>query len=225
MSYIYFFLIIFIPLYALLVEKDDFLKLNIKIIIAGLVSVSSLLVYENILSDGSLELAHQKQSLDIFLREDQQDKENKREEVKNLITQLIKKRDVEPGELYILARQLKNIDEFMLSRDLYMEIYNRFGNDLDGEVVAEYAQVLFMSSGREFSDTIYILLEEALILAQIIFITIILTADNAIIIGVISANFVPKNKKQIILWGVSGALIFKIIFALFATYLFKFYFI
>ncbi len=69
------------------------------------------------------------------------------------------------------------------------------------------------------------MLEEALILAQIIFITIILTADNAIIIGVISANFVPKNKKQIILWGVSGALIFKIIFALFATYLFKFYFI
>ena len=66
MSYIYFFLIIFIPLYALLVEKDDFFKLNIKIIIAGLVSVSSLLVYENILSDGSLELAHQKQSLDIF---------------------------------------------------------------------------------------------------------------------------------------------------------------
>ena len=70
-----------------------------------------------------------------------------------------------------------------------------------------------------------ILLQEALILAQIIFITIILTADNAIIIGVISANFIPKNKKQIILWGVSGAFIFKIIFALFATHLFKFYFI
>ena len=69
------------------------------------------------------------------------------------------------------------------------------------------------------------MLEELLILAQIIFITIILTADNAIIIGVISANFIPKNKKQIIYWGVAGALIFKIIFALFATYLFKFYFI
>ena len=38
-------------------------------------------------------------------------------------------------------------------------------------------------------------------------------------------NFIPKNKKQIIYWGVIGALIFKIIFALFATYLFKFYFI
>ena len=69
------------------------------------------------------------------------------------------------------------------------------------------------------------MLQELIILAQIIFITIILTADNAIIIGVISANFIPKNKRQIILWGVSGALVFKIIFAIFATYLFEFYFV
>ena len=161
MSYFYFFLIIFIPLYAVLADKDNFFKLNIKIIIAGLVTASSLLVYKNILSDGSLELAYQKQSLEIFLGEDQQEKENEREQVNNLITQLVKKRDIEPGELYILARQLKNINEFILSRDLYKEIYNRFGNDLDGEVVAEYAQVLFMSEGRKFNDSIYILLEEA----------------------------------------------------------------
>ena len=69
------------------------------------------------------------------------------------------------------------------------------------------------------------MLEEALILVQIIFIDIILAADNAIIIGLIAANFAPKHRKQIILWGVAGALIFKVIFALFATYLFKFYFI
>jgi len=69
------------------------------------------------------------------------------------------------------------------------------------------------------------LLELIIILTQIIFINIILTADNAIIIGSIAANFVPKNRKQIIIWGVGGALIFKIIFASFATYLFQFYFI
>ena len=69
------------------------------------------------------------------------------------------------------------------------------------------------------------MVEEIVIITQIIFIDIILAADNAIIIGLIAANFVPKNRKQIILWGVGGALIFKIIFALFATYLFKFYFI
>ena len=69
------------------------------------------------------------------------------------------------------------------------------------------------------------MIEEALILSQIIFIDIILAADNAIIIGLIAANFVPKHRKQIILWGVAGALVFKVIFAVFATYLFKFYFI
>ena len=162
MSYIYFFFIIFIPLYTLLADKDEIFKLNFKLITAALVSISSLLVYENILSDGSLKLAHQKQSLEIFLEENHQEKENKREEVNNLVAQLIKKKDVEPGELYILARQLKNINEFILSRDLYMEIYDRFGSELDGEVVAEYAQVLFMSEGRKFNDLVYILLEEAL---------------------------------------------------------------
>ena len=69
------------------------------------------------------------------------------------------------------------------------------------------------------------MIEQSIILSQIIFIDIILAADNAIIIGLIAANFVPKNRKQIILWGVAGALVFKIIFALFATYLFEFYFI
>ena len=69
------------------------------------------------------------------------------------------------------------------------------------------------------------MIEEFIIIIQIIFIDIILAADNAIIIGLIAANFAPKNRKAIILWGVGGALIFKILFAVFATYLFKFYFI
>jgi len=69
------------------------------------------------------------------------------------------------------------------------------------------------------------LIEQIIILVQIIFIDIILAADNAIIIGLIAASFVPKNRKKIILWGVAGALVFKVIFAIFATYLFKFYWI
>ena len=69
------------------------------------------------------------------------------------------------------------------------------------------------------------MIEQSIILLQIIFIDIILAADNAIIIGLIAANFVPKNRKKIIFWGVAGALVFKIVFAIFATYLFKYYFI
>ena len=69
------------------------------------------------------------------------------------------------------------------------------------------------------------MIEQSIILLQIIFIDIILAADNAIIIGLIAANFVPKNRKKIIFWGVAGALVFKVVFAVFATYLFKYYFI
>ena len=69
------------------------------------------------------------------------------------------------------------------------------------------------------------MIEESLILLQIIFIDIVLAADNAIIIGLIASNFVPKNRRKIIFWGVAGALIFKILFAIFATYLFQFYWI
>ena len=69
------------------------------------------------------------------------------------------------------------------------------------------------------------MIEELIILTNIIFITIILTADNAVIVGSIASNFNPKNRKQIILWGVIGAFVFKIFFAIFATFLFEFYFI
>ena len=69
------------------------------------------------------------------------------------------------------------------------------------------------------------MIEELIILTNIIFITIILTADNAVIVGSIASNFVPKNRKQIILWGIIGAFVFKIFFAIFATFLFEFYFI
>jgi len=69
------------------------------------------------------------------------------------------------------------------------------------------------------------LLEESIVLVQIIFIDVIMAADNAIIIGMIAASFAPKHRNQIILWGVIGALIFRIIFAFFASYLFGFAYI
>ncbi len=66
------------------------------------------------------------------------------------------------------------------------------------------------------------MIEQSIIFIQIIFIDIIMAADNAIIIGLIAANFAPKHRKQIIMYGVFAAFLFRIIFALSATYLFKF---
>ena len=69
------------------------------------------------------------------------------------------------------------------------------------------------------------MLEETLIFIQIIFIDIVMAADNAIIIGMVAAGFAPKSRKQIIMWGVFAAFIFRVIFAFSATFLFQFAFI
>ena len=61
--------------------------------------------------------------------------------------------------------------------------------------------------------------EQPIIFLQIVFIDIVMAADNAIIIGLIAANFAPKNRKKIIAFGVAAAFIFRIAFALSATYL------
>ncbi len=66
------------------------------------------------------------------------------------------------------------------------------------------------------------MIEQSIIFLQIVFIDIIMAADNAIIIGMIAASFAPKHRNQIIVWGVVGALVFRIIFAFFASYLFGF---
>ena len=47
------------------------------------------------------------------------------------------------------------------------------------------------------------MLEQFVIAIQIILIDIVMAADNAIIIGLIAANFAPQNKKKIIAWGVA----------------------
>jgi YjbE family integral membrane protein len=65
-------------------------------------------------------------------------------------------------------------------------------------------------------------LEEPIILFQIIFIDIVMAADNAIIIGLIAANYSPDNRKKIIAFGVAAAFIFRVVFALSATFLLAF---
>ena len=64
--------------------------------------------------------------------------------------------------------------------------------------------------------------EQPIILLQIIFIDIVMAADNAIIIGLVAAGYAEKNRKKIIAFGVAAAFIFRVFFALSATYLLAF---
>ena len=61
--------------------------------------------------------------------------------------------------------------------------------------------------------------EQLLILGQIIFIDLVLAGDNAIIIGMVAAKFPLEQRKKIIFWGISGAVILRIILTLLTAYL------
>jgi len=65
-------------------------------------------------------------------------------------------------------------------------------------------------------------IEETVIFIQIVFIDIVMAADNAIIIGMVAAGFAPKNRKKIIMWGIFAAFVFRVIFALSATFILQF---
>lgn len=163
MFYFCLFLILFLSFYLVLADKKDYLRFNRNIATSLIAAVLSLTLYDKFLSKGSFDLVNQKLALEIFLKGNTESKEKVREDVEDLVTNLVAKEDAQAGELYILARQLKDVNEFSLSREVYEEIYGRFQKELDGNVIAEFAQVLFLSNERKFDERLKILLDEALI--------------------------------------------------------------
>ena len=61
--------------------------------------------------------------------------------------------------------------------------------------------------------------EQIIIFSQIVFIDLILAGDNAIIIGMVASQFPPDQRKKIIFWGISAAVILRIILTLLTAYL------
>ena len=61
--------------------------------------------------------------------------------------------------------------------------------------------------------------EQIAILTQIIFIDLVLAGDNAIIIGMVASKFPPEQRKNVIFWGIGGAVILRLILTLLTAYL------
>ena len=64
--------------------------------------------------------------------------------------------------------------------------------------------------------------EQILIFFQVVFIDIVMAADNAIIIGLIAASFAKTDRQKIIMYGVLAAFIFRVIFALITVQLLQY---
>jgi len=67
-----------------------------------------------------------------------------------------------------------------------------------------------------------ILIPKVIIFFQIVFIDIVMAADNDIIIGLIASSFAKTDRKKIILLGVFGAIIFRVVFAAITVQLLQF---
>ena len=61
--------------------------------------------------------------------------------------------------------------------------------------------------------------DQILIFFQIVFIDLVLAGDNAIIIGMVASQFPIEQRKKIIFWGISVAIILRIVFTLITAYL------
>ena len=61
--------------------------------------------------------------------------------------------------------------------------------------------------------------DQITILTQIILIDLVLAGDNAIIIGMVASKFPQEQRKKIIFYGISGAVILRIILTLLTAYL------
>jgi len=61
--------------------------------------------------------------------------------------------------------------------------------------------------------------EQITVLTQIIFIDLVLAGDNAIIIGMVASKFPVEQRKKIIFWGISGAVVLRIILTLLTAFL------
>jgi len=61
--------------------------------------------------------------------------------------------------------------------------------------------------------------EQIIIFSQIVFIDLVLAGDNAIIIGMVASQFPADQRKKIIFWGISGAVILRIILTVLTAYL------
>ena len=61
--------------------------------------------------------------------------------------------------------------------------------------------------------------EQIVIFIQIVLIDLVLAGDNAIIIGMVASQFPTEQRKKIIFWGISGAVVLRIILTLLTAYL------
>jgi cytochrome c-type biogenesis protein CcmH/NrfG len=94
------------------------------------------------------------------------------------------------NHIYTLAKSLKDLEEFKLSRLAYRSLFINHREDLSGDILAEYTQVLYFSAGREITEQV----------KKLLVLTLLKNPDNPIALTLKGLQYLgEKNLEQTII--------------------------
>ena len=163
MFYIYLFIPLFVLFYFTLrgfVRSDAMISL---VVVSFVCTSMTLYIYKALEGESNYKLIHDKKILERFVADQSENKEKAAIDVSRIILELSNKEGVQPGEIYIVAKRLKEVNQNELASYAFEQLYRKFSNELDGGVLAEYAQAMFLKEERTFNNEIEKVLGEALI--------------------------------------------------------------
>ena len=162
-----FYFYLFVPIFALFYfALRGFIRLDLKIalvVISFLCSSITLFIYKELEGDENYKLINDKEILSRFIAKQSPNQEQDALEVGRIILAIASREEVQAGEIYLLAKRLKGINENILASQAFEQLYMNFPNELDGGVLAEYAQTMFLKEERTFNSKIEAVLGEALL--------------------------------------------------------------
>ena len=123
---------------------------SIVLSITGLFMILSIYFYP--LELGSYSLLEDAEVFESFLNGNKEERAKDKESFKNRYLDYMVKNQEKLNHIYALAISLKNLEEFNLSRLAYQSLFINHQDELSGEILAEYTQVLYFSEGRKFTE-------------------------------------------------------------------------
>ena len=123
---------------------------SIVLSITGLFMILSIYFYP--LELGSYSLLEDAEVFESFLNGNKEERAKDKESFKNRYLEYMVKNQEKSNHIYALAISLKNLEEFNLSRLAYQSLFINHQDELSGEILAEYTQVLYFSEGRKFTE-------------------------------------------------------------------------
>ena len=157
---------LFIPLLLFFYfSLRGFVRLDLKIplfAVSFLCTLITLFTYKELGGEETYSLVNDNEILKRFIAGESKNKQTDAIEVGRIILEISNKKEVQAGEIYLLAKRLKDINENELASDAFEQLYRNFKNELSGTVLTEYAQVMFLKEERTFNSEIEKVLQEAL---------------------------------------------------------------